>query len=76
MAIKYGKSTPFEAVFMEIHYNNPEGATDATDASGFTAILTTTPREHKCAPSAPVATHAHAQLSSTRTSIPYKSKTI
>jgi hypothetical protein len=49
MAIKYGKSTPFKAMFLEIHYNNPEGDTNATDASGFTALLTTKPREHECA---------------------------
>jgi hypothetical protein len=49
MAIKYGKSTPFKSMFLEIHYNNPEGDTNATDASGFTALLTTKPREHECA---------------------------
>jgi hypothetical protein len=47
MAIKFGKSTPFKAIFMNMHYNNPEGDTNATDSTGFTAFLTTKPREHE-----------------------------
>jgi hypothetical protein len=49
MGMKFGKSTPFKALLLEIHYNNPEGDTNATDASGFTTFLTTKPREHECA---------------------------
>jgi hypothetical protein len=49
MGIKFGKSTPFKAVLLEIHYNNPEGETNATDASGFTTFLTTKPRQYECA---------------------------
>lgn len=56
MAIKYGKSTSFKALFLEIHYNNPEGETNATDSSGFTAMLTTKPREHLCVPNTLLAT--------------------
>ena len=48
MAIKYGKSTPYKALFLEIHYNNPEAVTDATDSSGFTAFYTSKPREIEC----------------------------
>lgn len=47
MAIKFGRNTDFKALFLEIHYNNPEQATDAKDSSGFTALITTQPREHE-----------------------------
>lgn len=50
MGIKFGQSTDFKSLMLEVHYNNPEGGTNATDSSGFTAHVTTTPREHEYAP--------------------------
>lgn len=54
MGIKLGKDSGYKAVYLQIHYNNPEGITDATDSSGFTAYATTTPRDKECAPSYPL----------------------
>jgi hypothetical protein len=56
-AIKFGKTTGLKSLFMQVHYNNPEGVSDATDSSGFTAFLTTQPRQHECAPLWPLAAH-------------------
>lgn len=50
MATKLAKDGGYKAVYMQIHYNNPEGDTNATDSSGFTAYATSQPREHECAP--------------------------
>jgi hypothetical protein len=50
MAYKLPKGGKFKSVYMQIHYNNPEGVTDATDSSGFTAYATSKPREHECVP--------------------------
>lgn len=49
MGMKFGQGTDFVSMMLEIHYNNPEGATEARDSSGFTALVTTTPRELECA---------------------------
>jgi hypothetical protein len=37
-----------KSLHLEIHYNNPEGDTNATDSSGLTALITTTPRDIEC----------------------------
>ena len=42
--IQYGKGSGFKTALLEIHYNNLEGSTDETDASGFTAFATSKPR--------------------------------
>eukprot|EP00892_Ulva_mutabilis_P012914 jgi/Ulvmu1/9996/UM059_0045.1 len=42
--IHYGKGSGFKTVLLEIHYNNLDGLTDVTDASGVTAYATTKPR--------------------------------
>jgi hypothetical protein len=49
MAMKVGKDDGWKAVYLQIHYNNPEGDTNATDSSGFTAYMTSRPREIECA---------------------------
>ena len=50
MGIKLGKDSGYKAVHLQIHYNNPEGVTDAKDSSVWTAYATTQPREKACAP--------------------------
>lgn len=50
MALKIEKDGEYKSVFVQIHYNNPDGVTDATDSSGFTAYATSLPREHEYAP--------------------------
>jgi hypothetical protein len=47
--IMFGKSTNLKSLHLEIHYNNPEGDTNATDSSGLTALITITPRDIECA---------------------------
>lgn len=50
MAVKLAKDSNYKAVYIQIHYNNPEGVADAKDSSGFTAYATSKPREHEYAP--------------------------
>jgi hypothetical protein len=69
LALKFGISTEFKAVFLEIHYNNPRGVKDAMDSSGFTIFMTTKPREHECGAWAPVhvaCAQQHASLNACR----------
>jgi hypothetical protein len=49
MAMKLGKDDGWKALYLQIHYNNPEGDNNATDSSGFTAYMTSKPREIECA---------------------------
>lgn len=50
MGIKLAKDGGFKAVYLQIHYNNPEGAAGEKDSSGFSAHATSTPREKECVP--------------------------
>ena len=50
MAMKLGKEDGFKALYLQMHYNNPNGDTDAKDSSAFIAYATSKPREHECAP--------------------------
>ena len=49
MGIKLSKDGGFKAVYLQIHYNNPEGVAGEKDSSGFSAHATSTPREKECA---------------------------
>ena len=49
MGIKLSKDGGYKSVYLQIHYNNPEGVVDAKDSSGFTAYATSKPREKECA---------------------------